>query len=524
MNKLSIGYDKFNELYPDIGYKQFVVPPANEEEFTTKQLTSKLWRMNNLYTIVDKDGNRIPFVMNKSQHKVHSAYLKHPRLVILKSRQQGISTYWLIFFLDECLFYDDINTGLMSQGKKESSKLLKRIKLAWDTLDQSIKDFLQVGLDKDNSEEFSFNNGSTVYVSTSFRSATLQGLHISEYGKIANKYPERAKETRTGSMQAIKAGLPVVIESTAEGANDFETKWDNAEELLLSGRPFSGKDFYPVFLSWMEDPDCLEKVDQPINKEQADYFDKLEDELRITLVDQQKWFWVSQYRELGDDIYQEYPSTPEEAFTATKDGSYYAKLYREHVIKQKREVKDLYDDNLEVDVAIDLGMNDTFVMVFSQTWQNEERIIDEYYNSGEGLEHYMDVLHSKPYKIGRVSLPHDVKVRELGTGISRLHRLRELGLRNYKVLPKIPVNEGIEAVRKMIPNMWIDPKCTYLISCFKGYSKEWDEKLGVWKNKPLHNEYSNGMDGVRYKAVSRLPSRLKSRQPQRRRGYSGFAI
>ena len=182
MNKLSINATVFKDYYPDISYKMMTVPPASEEEFKSKQLTSRLWRLNNLYTIVDKDGNRIPFVMNKSQHKVYKAFLIHPRLVILKSRQQGISTFWLILFLDECLFYDDINTGLMSQGKKESSKLLKRIKLAWDMLDQSIKDFLNIALDKDNSEEYSFSNGSTVYVSTSFRSATLQGFHISEYG------------------------------------------------------------------------------------------------------------------------------------------------------------------------------------------------------------------------------------------------------------------------------------------------------------------------------------------------------
>jgi hypothetical protein len=386
--------------------------------------------------------------MNKSQHRVYSAFLKHRRLIILKSRQQGISTFWLIFYFDSAVFGDDLNIGLMAQGKAEASTLLKRVKLAWDELDEAIKSFLNISLGKNNTEEFSFSNGSTVFVRTSFRSATLQGLHISEYGKIANKYPERARETKTGTLQAIKPGLPVAIESTAEGKNDFKYMWERAEDQLVKGEEFAGKDFYPVFLSWLDDPDCVSSTPQTISKTQAEYFAKIEAELGCVITDEQKWFWVAQQRELGDDIYQEYPSTSEEAFTVTKDGSYYARLYRNLVMKRNREVSGLYDPNLDVQVALDLGMNDTFTLVFFQRYNEEFRIIDEYRNSGEGLEHYVEEMRSREYNIGTVYLPHDVKVRELSTGQSRLHRLRELGVRNYRVLPRIAVSDGIEAVRR----------------------------------------------------------------------------
>lgn len=501
MNKLNLPAKLFKEYYPKVNLTWFTIPPASKKEFLSKQLTSKLWRMNNLYTIVDKDGDRVPFIMNSAQHKVYAAFLIHPRLVILKSRQRGISTFWLIFFFDSAVFGDDLNIGLMAQGKSESAKLLKKVKLAWEELDESIKSFLQIMQGKNNTEEFSFSNGSTIYISTSFRSATLQGLHISEFGKIANKYPERARETKTGSMQAIKPGLPVAIESTAEGANEFKRIWDIAADHLLQGLEFSGKDFYPVFLSWIGDDDCVNPIKQAILQWQADYFDRLEEELNVKLTNKQKWFWIMQYRELGDDIYQEYPSTAEEAFTVTKDGSYYAKLYRECVIKRRREIDGLYDPNLEVSIAMDLGMNDTFVLVFFQRWRKERRIIHEYYNSGEGLEHYVNYINSTGYKICRVILPHDIKVRELSTGQSRLHRLRELGVRRTKVLPRIAVNDGIEAVRRMMPDLYIDPSCEYIIKCLKNYSKQWDEKLGVWKDTPLHDEHSNGADGIRYMAI-----------------------
>ena len=497
-------------MFPSLDPQIFNHPPATRDEFIRTRLSSKLWRINNLYTIVDKGGDRIQFRMNASQLKVYASYLVHPRLVILKSRQQGISTFWLIFFFDSAVFGDDVNIGLMAQGKSEASTLLKRVKIAWDMLDDSIKGFLNIGLGKNNTEEFSFTNDSTIFIRTSFRSATLQGLHVSEYGKIANKYPERARETKTGTLQAIKPGLPVAIESTAEGNNDFKRIWDTAYDMQLSEKPFSGKDFYPVFLSWLDDPDCQADVPQELTPGQEEYFSELELELGISITDQQRWFWVAQYRELGDDIYQEYPATPEEAFTVTKDGTYYAKLYRTHVIKKKREVSELYDANLDVHVAMDLGMNDTFTLVFFQKWRIEWRIIDEYANSGEGLAHYVEVIKSKAYKYGTIYLPHDVRVRELSTGMSRLHKLRKLGIHSYKVLPKVAINDGIEAVRSMLFDLWIDPKCIECIMAFKNYSKEWDDRLSNWKNKPLHNEYSHFADSIRYMAIGHTESAKQS--------------
>lgn len=517
MNKLRISRETFLELYGDLmPYNIFITEPQNDTKLIEKYMISKLWRMNNLYTIVDKDGNRIPFVMNQSQHRVYAAYRKHPRLIILKSRQQGISTFWLVFFFDAAVFGDDLNIGLMAQGKDEASTLLKRVKLAWDELPDLVKSFLHIRLGKNNSEEFSFDNGSTIFVRVSFRSATLQGLHISEFGKIANKYPERAKETKTGTLQAIKPGLPVAIESTAEGNNDFKHMWDTA---MAHRGQLSGKDFKPVFLSWLDDPDCSLKVYQEATQKQDQYFAKLEDELAIQISQKQRNFWIAQYRELGDDIYQEYPSTPEEAFAVVRDGAYYARLYREHVVQKEREVKSLYDPNLDVRVAIDLGMNDDCVLVFYQRWNKEWRIIAEYVNSGEGLEHYVNVMASKGYPIAKLLAPHDVKVRDLSTGKSRLHRFRELGMRNVKVLPRIPITTGVELVRKIIPNLYIDPACTYLISCFKNYSKEWDEKLQVWKDKPLHNEFSHGADGIRYMAMDDMAS--KSNKSPRHIAKSG---
>ena len=507
---LRITEEQFKEYYPGMEQYEYIFKEdfKNDIQFIEEYLTSKLWRMNNLYTIIDKDGIRVPFIMNKSQHRVYSAYLKHPRLIILKSRQQGISTFWLLFFFDEALFGEDLNLGLMAQGADEAATLLERVKFSWDNLDVSIKDFLGIAVDKNNAKAFSFTNNSTLFIRTSFRSATLQGMHISELGKIANKNPEKAKETNTGTLQAIKGGNPIAIESTAEGDNMFKTKWDKAWN---HEGPLAPKDFLAVFLSWLDDPDCWLDIPQKLTKEDEEYFLELEDELGYRIADEQKWFWVMQKRELDDsgadsDIFQEYPSTPEEAFSAVRSGSYYAKQVRKHLYEKKRIVPNLYDENLPVDVCVDLGMDDEFIIGFWQYYDKKERLVHEYRNSGEGLEFYVEyinkVARERGYKIGVFTGPHDLKVKELGTGLTRKKRLQELGVRKIRVLKKDGIADGIEAVRRMIPNLWIDESCTYHIACLMNYSKEWDAQREVWKEKPLHNDWSHGADQIRYRAMS----------------------
>jgi hypothetical protein len=517
-------------------------------------LTNKLWRLNNLYTITDKMGVVRPFVMNSSQHKVYKASLIHSRLLILKSRQQGISTFWLLSYFDDSLFEDHLDIGLMSQGRQESGTLLTRTKLAWDKLNGSIKAFLNVTLKKDNADEIGLSNGSTIFIRTSFRSATLQRLHISEYGKICNKYPERAKETKTGTMQAIAPGNSLVIESTAEGHNDFKKMWDKSYGKDL--KTLGPKEFLAIFLSWLDDDTCVSNVDRIPTVEQERYFKRIELETGHILTQQQKNFWIDQYEELEEagntvskdgelsssSIYQEYPATPEEAFKAIRDGAYYADAYTKHVLDQRRRVPGLWDPNLEVEVTVDLGMDDAFVLLFSQIWQGEYRIIHEYVNHGFGIKHYVDYMKAQTedgmpieshpcanYTITNVYLPWDAQVRDLTTGLSRYDRFYELGCRSLVLLPKLPINTGIELVRKIIPNLWIDETCTYIESCLLNYSKEWDEKLQKWKEKPLHNDFSHGADVIRGLAVSRNSGKhtihsKKTAKRKNRQVVDGMAI
>ena len=482
--------------------------PASYEEWAGEFLCTKLWRMNNIYWIINKDSDKVLFTMNRAQHIKYARGLMHPRSLVLKSRQRGISTFTLIDYNDDAMFLDNITVGMQSYGLDESAVLLEKLSLLWESLDVVVKDFLGLSVTKHNTKAIGYSNGSEVRVQTSFRGDTLHRLHVSELGKIANKDPKKARELKTGTLQAIKAGNPVTVESTAEGQhNAFHTWWYDAVD-LVGDRGL--KDFDPIFLSWVDDPDCNEGLDMMVNSEmeleieqiEFDYREYSGDEgFRLTK-SQRNWF-VPQRRELGMDFYQEYPHTPESAFNAVHDGTYYARLWRKsgHVVKSG-----LYDKRLDVFVAMDLGLNDMMVLIYFQVYGMELRIIDEYHNHGEGLDHYVGVMKRSGYAIKEVVLPHDAKVKELQTNKSRVGRLRELGVRNCKVLKRTKsVDTDIEQVRKAIPHMYIDAeKCEYVLKMMGRYMKQWDSMLGTFKMKPLHNEWSNPADALRYVVMSGL--------------------
>lgn len=495
-----------------------------QQKFVTEKLSSKLWRLNNLYKIRDKDANLITLKLNASQQKVLKEF-KHNKKIILKSRQQGISTLYLAYYLDTCLFTPGYQAGIQSYGQDESDKLSKRAELMWNELSQDIKDLFGLKLVSNNQKGMTFSNGSILKIGN-FRGDTLQALHVSELGKIAKKFPEKAKELKSGAFQAVSTKNKITIESTAEGRSGlFYDMWRKAEELQLQGKELTSLDFQAIFLSWTADPDCTLDTEVEIPQALADYFTGIEETLGVKLEDNQKWWYVKKKEELREDMTQEYPTTSDEAFAAARDGSYYGRLYRDHIIKNRRIVKDLFDNTLDVNVAMDLGMRDTFVMVFYQQFKNELRIIDCYYNSGEPLKHYVEVLktlaNSKDYNYGSIYVPHDAKVVELGTGKSRHQILRDYGVIST-ILPKIDVHTGIELVRKWMMNMYIDSELDYIQDMFVNYSKQWDDRLGVWKDKPLHDEWSNPADAVRYMCLSLQEGRSKKRTMKK--AVSGFAV
>jgi len=199
-------------------------------------------------------------------------------------------------------------------------------------------------------------------------------------------------------------------------------------------------------------------------------------------------------RVMSKDVYeQEFQCS----FQAAITGSYYGKIIEE-LEKSNRITEVPYDDNLKTETWWDLGLKDSTAIWFVQRLQSQLRVIDYYENSGEGLDFYADVLDSKPYKYDRHIAPHDIKVRELGAyGKSRLESALELGI-SFDVAPKLSIEDGIEMVRKTLPQCYFDKNKTYQgTEALKAYQKKWDERNQCFKNRPTHNFASHPSDAFR---------------------------
>lgn len=171
-----------------------------------------------------------------------------------------------------------------------------------------------------------------------------------------------------------------------------------------------------------------------------------------------------------------------------------------------------YEPTSLVHTAWDLGMRDDTCVIFFQICGMTVRIIDAYSNNGKPLEHYAQLLQEKDYVYGKHFAPHDIKVRELGTGLSRLEKARQLGIK-FTVAHNLPVVDGIEAVRSALAKIWFDQnKCADLIKSLEHYRREYDHKKQVYKSTPLHDFSSHYSDAMRYLCIS-LP-RTKSGMTQ----------
>lgn len=190
------------------------------------------------------------------------------------------------------------------------------------------------------------------------------------------------------------------------------------------------------------------------------------------------------------------------SFDAAILGAYYAKEIAE-AERNQRFVDGLYDPALPVHTVWDLGISDSTAIIMWQASGGELRVIDEYENHGYGLSHYVDELNSRSYKIwGDDWVPHDAKVRELGTGRTRIETLINLG-RKPKLVPDHNVDDGINAGRMIFGACWFERlKTAEFVEALRQYRREYDEKKRAFKNKPRHDWTSHRADAWRYLAMA----------------------
>lgn len=467
-----------------------------------KRWPDKLSRLRDgFYKIKGKDGAVVPFRMNTDQEKF--LIERHGMDVVLKARQKGFTTVIQIDMLDDCLFIPNTAAGVIAHNLNDAKAFFAdKIKFAYDNLPAAFKAI--VAAEQDAADSLKFSNGSSIRVGASLRSGTLQRLHVSEYGKLCAKYPEKAREVRTGAFNTVQAGMSITVESTAEGqAGDFFDMCQKAKAKMESGAYLTPLDFKFHFSPWYTSEEYrLDPQGVVVTAEMAEYFAKVELSEGITLDEFQRAWYVKKAEQQGEDVKREFPTTPQEAFEVSIEGAYFGPQMTK--MRTDRRICRIPVLDAPVYTTWDLGLNDSMAITFWQDVGMERRAVDYYENSGEGFGHYSRILTERGYNYSRHYMPHDAGHRMLNKdATTRQQEAEAAGIKPIDVLKRIATEQdGIEASRRFLPNVYIDEvRCAQLIKCLDSYRKVWDDKLGAFKDYPLHDWSSHGYKSFESAAI-----------------------
>jgi len=450
-------------------------------------------RLNSLYYIIDKHGIKKIFKLNWAQQELYDSmwYCN----IVLKARQLGISTFICMLFLDRCLFNSNVSAGIIAHTFDDAKHMFRRVKYAYDNLPADVKGCIKA--ENDTAQMLNFSNGSSIRIGVSLRSSTFQYLHISEFGKICAKYPDKAEEIMTGALNTVATGQYVFIESTAEGREGpFFEMSKIAQSQKQQEKELTKIDYRFHFFPWHREPGYrLGSCSVNISPEMHDYFISLSS-IGINLTDEQKYWYANKCITQKDNMKREYPSTPEECWEMSNEGTYYAK-YITNARLEKRICRIPYDPSIPVHTAWDLGFNDSTSIWFFQCIGKEIRLIEYIEGSGESLSHWLGIVQSKPYVYGKHLAPHDIMVHEYTSGMTRQASARKMGM-NLIPVTNVDLIPGIDAVRNMLNACWFDEeKCAKGIKALENYKKQWNDRTATWMSQPLHNWASHGSDAFR---------------------------
>ena len=468
--------------------------------------------------------------------------------------------------MDDCIIHPDVNSGMISISIPQQQDLLARAKDVFESMEPYARRLIKVRVLRSvETKGVKFSNKSILRISNRLRGSTINNLHVSELGEIAALNKTKAQEIMEGSMQAVPKTGRVVVESTAKGENLFSKLYRDGREELESigwgiqkrGRPVSGgtdsseisenldgspsedevirgdfiytvpklslptKAFYPIFISWLEDDDCKEKIPTK-NRGSNDALIKYEKYLKkhgLVLSEEQRNFWTTTHKDLGEGIHKEYPAVDEEAFYTSTEGTIYAAHYRQYahinekientitgkpVVLENGDLSDKefhwnFKKDLPVYAAFDLGIVHPTFIIWFQINNKRLVILREASVTGETVEGWSKVLNKyQEYNYEKLILPHDADIRMKGEKPTTTKRIFvKAGWRC--AISKSKSLKDVNLVREVIQHMYINRDVTPLLhEAMLNYRVEWDNVRDISKDKPMHDRQSHAADSLRY--------------------------
>jgi hypothetical protein len=480
---------------------------AKAAEELKQKLSDPMWRISNLYKIITKgDDGEDDLVITFKPNRAQRRFLErlHHRNIILKARQLGFTTLIAIIWLDHALFNANSRCGIIAQDREAAEVIFRdKVKFAYENLPTELKAAMPLARDSASELLFAHNN-SSIRVATSMRSGTIHRLHISEFGKICAKFPDKAAEVITGSIPAVPLNGITIIESTAEGSEgDFHDMTQRAIAVQQEGKKLTERDYRFHFFPWWDE----EKYRMPeggavITQEDNAYFDRIEAEMQTSIdIEQRTWYIATRDTDFTgseEKMWQEYPSSPKEAFQVSSEGCYYPNQIA--AVRKTGRILDIPELNEPVNTFWDIGRSDGTAIWFHQKVGMEDRFIKYEEAHGEDLKHFAKILQDSGYVFNKHFFPHDAAHKRLSdTNKSTKEMMEDLGLKNIEIVPVISdINTGIQITREHFPTAYFDKTgCKLGIQHLENYKKKWNAKDGRWSNEPKKDPTSEGCDAFR---------------------------
>jgi len=410
---------------------------------------------------------KIPYTPRKHQIYIHHNISKHRWSVLVCHRRFGKTV---------CMINQLIKSALLSHLKNPRyayiAPTFKQAKsIAWDYMKQFTNHIPGI---KFNETELrvDFPNGARITLLGSencdgLRGIYLDGCVIDEYANVTERlFPEIIRPALSD-----RKGYCVFI-GTPQGMNN------NFYELYQHAQGAEDWFHYKAKASETKivDPDELEKAKEVMGE------NKYKQEFECD--------WI-----------------------ANIEGAIYGEVLTE--MEDKRQLHRVpYDPALPVSTAWDLGVSDHTAIIFFQQLGSAINIIDYYEERGQGLPHYIEVVNSKDYIYKDHYAPHDIEVMEFSNGKTRREVAYQLGVR-FKVVPKLPLEDGIHATLMTLPRCWIDTDhCKKLIDALRHYHRKYIDKNRMFRSKPVHDWSSHACDAMRYLSVGITELNTRQNAPQ----------
>ena len=493
---------------------------AEEVALLRRLMGDREWRLDNFYQILDEEAGIVPFKARAEQLQFRRQ--RHYRNFVPKARKLGISTEIVIENLDACLFSANLTVGIIDLKEGDAQAKLQIARTAWEAgpshanphigrLWQALHEACP--LLSDNGGTMAWKNGSSMEAGTSFTGRTPQRMHISEYGPIAAQKPNKAAQIQRGSINAVPPTGIVDIETTMEGGRvGLCYKYFKLALAACGEERLTPADYRLHFFSWLGHPSYALPGCRPARGEALDYFRRLEAEHGITVPLERQAWWERRFLELGEEIFQQYPTVIEECDRAVVAGAIYPQMT---ALRSQGRVRDFEPEpGLPIFTFWDLGSGDNSAGWLIQPGPRDINVLGWAAGEGMGAPGMAGVIRGWERDFGVLAghyLPHDANITDKGSGITYLRQLQQAGIPSnlITVVPRTPrVWAGIGEVRKLLHRVWFHSRCDVAplsvdgdelpsgVARMEGYRKI-PRATGVTASEPLPDICSHTADAFR---------------------------